>query len=223
MPPPKARASCPPGDPLASNTDSKTAATGLEALAERARQCTACPLHTGRTQAVFADGSATARIMFVGEAPGVDEDRQGVPFVGRAGQLLTRIIENAMGMARADVYICNVVKCRPPGNRNPDLAEQQACSHFLEAQVRLVEPALILTLGKVATLFLIDSDLSITRMRGRVWDYEGIPVVPTWHPAYLLRNEGAKKETWQDVKLALRTLGLPDAPPPWKPESKLVP
>lgn len=191
--------------------------TALAALEAQARACTACPLHQSRRQAVFADGSPQARFLFVGEAPGADEDRMGKPFVGRAGQLLTSIIQNAMGIPREEVYIANVTKCRPPGNRNPSPDEQQACGHFLEAQIRLVRPELIVTLGKIATLYLVESDLSISRMRGRVWDYEGIPVVPTWHPAYLLRNPAAKRETWEDIKLALRTVGLPERPAPWRP------
>ncbi|MFQ5507597.1 MAG: uracil-DNA glycosylase, partial [Planctomycetota bacterium] len=155
----------------------------LSRLAAEARLCKACPLHRERRQAVFADGSPDAEILFLGEAPGQDEDRQGLPFVGRAGRLLTDMIQKAMGIPRSAVYIANVVKCRPPGNRNPAPPEQAACGHFLEEQIRLVQPRILICLGSVAAHFLIETNLSVGRMRGRLWDYEGRPVVVTWHPA----------------------------------------
>jgi DNA polymerase len=205
-PPPR---SAPPATPV-------DVVAELARLAAEARACQQCRLHSGRRQAVFHDGSPRAQVMFVGEAPGHDEDVQGKPFVGRAGQLLTDIIQKAMGMARRDVYICNVVKCRPPENRNPEPDEQKACGHFLEAQIRLIRPRVIVVLGKVAAHYLLDTDAPMGRLRGRRHDYEGIPVIPTWHPAYLLRNPAAKQETWDDVRLVLRTLGLDDRPPPWR-------
>ena len=187
----------------------------LDRLAAEVKACEACRLCEQRTQTVFADGDPMARVMFVGEGPGADEDRQGVPFVGRAGQLLTRIIEGAMGMPRSAVYICNVVKCRPPNNRNPAPDEMTACGGFLERQIQLVAPDLIFCLGKVASQFVLRSDATMGRMRGRVHRYGKIPVIPTWHPAYLLRSPGAKRETWDDIKLGLRTLGLDENPRPW--------
>ncbi len=192
----------------------------LDRLAAEARTCAACPLHADRTQAVFSDGRADARILFVGEGPGRDEDREGVPFVGRAGRLLTNIIQGAMGLPRGDVYIADVVKCRPPGNRNPEPSEQAACAHFLESQIRLVGPEVLIALGSVAAHFLVETPLSVTRMRGRVWDYRGIPLIVTWHPAYLLRNPSAKQDCWSDIKMALRVLGLSDSPAPWRPDRK---
>jgi len=205
------------GDDREDDAPVSTVAAELERLAGQAERCTACPLHRERTQAVFADGNPDARVLFVGEGPGRDEDREGIPFVGRAGRLLTDIIHGAMGMPRTAVYIANVVKCRPPGNRNPTPEEQQACGHFLEAQIRLVAPEVIIALGSVAAHFLVETPLSVSRMRGRVWDYHGISLVVTWHPAYLLRNPSAKRECWDDIKMALRLLGLPETPPPYRP------
>jgi len=200
----------------AEDAEGQDAERRLAALAAQSAACRACPLHQGRSRAVFADGTAKARIFFVGEGPGADEDRTGVPFVGRAGQLLTAIIERAMGLPRSAVYIANIVKCRPPGNRNPTKTEQDACApQFLAHQIRLVAPDILIPLGKVAAQYLLGSELSMSRMRGRVWDHDGIPVVPTWHPAYLLRVPSAKRDTWDDIKLALRTLGLDDSPAPW--------
>lgn len=188
----------------------------LKALAERLKNCTACALHAGRTQMVFADGDPKADIFFIGEAPGRDEDRQGLPFVGRAGQLLTRIIENAMGLRREDVYIANVVKCRPPANRNPLPDEQGACGPNLAAQIRLVQPKILICLGGVAAQHVLDCQTPVGRLRGRLHSRDDghgeIPVVVTWHPAYLLRNPSAKQQTWDDIRLALRTLDLPETP-----------
>ena len=173
------------------------------------RDCVRCGLHRGRTQTVFGSGSRTAEWMVVGEAPGAEEDRQGEPFVGRAGQLLTDIIEKGMRLSRADVYICNVVKCRPPQNRNPEPDEVATCSPFLFRQIELIAPEVLVTLGKFAAHALLSTDVPITRLRGQWQDFRGIPVMPTFHPAYLLRNPAEKKTVWQDIKLVMARLGLP--------------
>jgi DNA polymerase len=168
--------------------------------------CARCKLHTlGRTQVVFGVGSPDADVMFIGEAPGGDEDVQGVPFVGRAGQLLTRIIE-AMGLKRDDVYIANVIKCRPPGNRNPEPDEVETCEPFLFGQIDAVKPHVIVALGKFATQALLRSADPISRLRGRVFEYRGAKLIPTFHPAYVLRNPSAKREVWDDMKLVMRLL-----------------
>lgn len=183
-------------------------AAQLTALAAEAKVCRRCPLYQTATQAVFSDGTPLARLVFVGEAPGRDEDAQGVPFVGAAGQLLTKMI-TAMGLKRADVYICNVLKHRPPGNRTPLPEEMEACWPFLEAQLDILRPRVICTLGAVATKALLGPYVSITRIRGDVRDYRGTPVVPTFHPAYLLRNPAAKKDAWADLKVVMRLLQAP--------------
>ena len=162
--------------------------------------CTRCKLHTlGRRQVVFGVGSPTAALMFVGEAPGEDEDRQGEPFVGRAGQLLTKIIE-AIGLTRQQVYIANVIKCRPPGNRNPEADEVGTCEPFLFQQIAAIQPRVIVALGKFAAQSLLRSTEPITKLRGRSFDFRGATLVPTFHPAYLLRNPPAKREVWEDMK-----------------------
>ena len=164
-------------------------------------QCTRCKLCTlGRRQVVFGVGNPQADLMFVGEAPGADEDEQGVPFVGRAGQLLTRIIE-AIDLRRDDVYIANVIKCRPPGNRNPEPDEVGTCEPFLFRQIDLVRPKVIVALGKFAAQSLLRDDTPITKLRGRVFPFRGAHLVPTFHPAYLLRSPDKKRETWEDMKL----------------------
>ncbi|MBI4341323.1 MAG: uracil-DNA glycosylase [Candidatus Omnitrophica bacterium] len=171
----------------------------LASLAEAVAACRRCPLYQTRTHAVISDGSPRAELVFVGEAPGRDEDLQGVPFVGRAGQLLTKMIE-AMGLKREQVYICNVLKDRPPGNRTPLPEEMEACLPFLEEQLRIVRPKVICALGSVAVKALLGPYVAITRVRGEVREYQGIPLVPTFHPAYLLRNPAAKKLAWEDLK-----------------------
>jgi uracil-DNA glycosylase family 4 len=171
--------------------------------------CRACALCETRTQTVFADGDPSARIMFIGEAPGADEDAQGVPFVGRAGQLLTKMIEAGMGLSRSDVYIANVLKCRPPGNRNPEPEEIARCRGFLEAQIDLVKPTVLVALGKFAAQFLLETDEGMMRMRGRWGSYRGIPVMPTYHPSFLLRQPERKKEAWEDLLKVLAKVGLP--------------
>jgi uracil-DNA glycosylase len=170
--------------------------------------CRRCRLSEQRTKIVFGVGHARARLMFVGEGPGADEDRQGEPFVGRAGQLLDRIII-AMGLARADVYIANIVKCRPPENRTPLPDEAATCITFLQAQVRIIQPEVIVALGKTAATGLTGVAIdSITRERGRWLEYEGIPVKVTFHPAYLLRNPAAKRPVWEDMQDVMTRLGL---------------
>jgi uracil-DNA glycosylase family 4 len=162
--------------------------------------CQRCKLHTlGRKQVVFGVGNPNADMMFVGEAPGADEDEQGEPFVGRAGQLLTKIIE-AIGLQRSDVYIANIIKCRPPGNRNPDPDEVEQCEPFLFRQVEAVKPKVIVALGKFAAQSLLRTTDPITRLRGRSFNYRGATLIPTFHPAYLLRNPSAKREVWEDMK-----------------------
>lgn len=171
----------------------------LEKLCRTVAACVRCPLHRGRTQTVFGEGSHRAELMFVGEAPGMEEDRQGRPFVGQAGKLLTKIIE-AIGLRRDDVYIANVIKCRPPGNRSPQPEEICACTPYLEEQIRRVRPRLLCALGKHATTVLVRKEEPISSLRGSFYDYQGIPVMPTYHPAYLLRNPSAKRLVWEDMK-----------------------
>ena len=180
----------------------------LEAVRSEIGECTRCKLHKGRTNIVFGVGNPEARLMFVGEAPGEDEDLQGYPFVGKAGQLLTKMIE-AMGLRREDVYICNTVKCRPPNNRNPEPDELLACEPFLKGQLGAVKPEAIVTLGKFAAQALLREQTPITRLRGQWREYEGIPVMPTFHPAYLLRSPGEKAKVWEDLKQVMKKLDLP--------------
>lgn len=183
-------------------------ASDLAALAGAIGDCRRCRLAGGRTNLVFGVGNPSARLVFVGEGPGRDEDLKGEPFVGRAGALLTDIIEKGMRLKRGDVYICNVVKCRPPDNRNPEPDEVEACSPFLLKQLQLIAPEVIVALGKFAAQTLLATKTPITRLRGQWYDFHGIPLMPTFHPAFLLRNPGDKKLVWQDVKLVMARLGL---------------
>jgi DNA polymerase len=176
------------------------AAVRLEAVREDIGDCQRCRLAGTRKTIVFGQGNPNARLMFVGEAPGADEDEQGLAFVGKAGQLLTKIIE-AIGMRREDVWICNVLKCRPPQNRNPEPDEVLACQPFLEKQIEAIQPKVLVGLGKFGAHWLLKTAEPITRLRGRTGQYHGITVMPTYHPAYLLRNPGAKKEVWEDMKV----------------------
>ena len=163
-------------------------------------ECTRCKLHAlGRRHVVFGTGNPNADLMFVGEAPGADEDEQGVPFVGRAGQLLTKIIE-AIGLRRDEVYIANVIKCRPPGNRNPEPDEVATCEPFLMQQIDIVKPRVIVALGTFAAHLLLRTDAPISRIRGLVHAYRGASLIPTFHPAYLLRSPERKREVWEDMK-----------------------
>jgi DNA polymerase len=176
-------------------------AEALAAIRADIGDCTRCKLHTlGRKQIVFGVGNPGADLMFVGEAPGADEDIKGEPFVGRAGQLLTKIIE-AIGLAREDVYIANVIKCRPPQNRNPEQDEVETCEPFLFQQIDAIKPKVIVALGTFAARTLLRTLDPISRLRGRVYDYRGAKLIPTFHPAYLLRNPSSKREVWEDMKL----------------------
>jgi DNA polymerase len=183
--------------------------TSAKALAEvRAEigDCVRCKLHAlGRRQIVFGVGNPDADLMFVGEAPGADEDIQGIPFVGRAGQLLTKIIE-AIDLTRDDVYIANVIKCRPPGNRNPEQDEVDTCEPFLFQQIDVIKPKVIVALGTFAARALLRTLDPISRLRGRVYDYRGAKLIPTFHPAFLLRNPASKREVWEDMKLVRKLL-----------------
>lgn len=170
--------------------------------------CQRCELGPIRTNLVFGEGNPKADLVFVGEAPGQQEDKQGRPFVGRAGQLLTRIIE-AMGLKRQDVYICNILKCRPPGNRNPKPAEIKACEPFLLQQLDVIRPKVICALGTFAAKTLLNTDVPISLLRGKFHSYHGIKLMPTYHPAYLLRNPGSKKQVWEDVQMIMKELDLP--------------
>ena len=184
-------------------------APGLAELRQVLGDCSRCKLSKGRTNIVFGVGNPNAAVMFVGEGPGEDEDRQGEPFVGRAGALLTDIITKGMGLKRSDVYIANVIKCRPPNNRNPELDEIAACEPFLRRQVALVRPRVIVALGKFAAQVLLRSRVPISKLRGSWSEFDGVPLMPTFHPAYLLRTPGDKKLVWEDVKKVLVHLGLP--------------
>ena len=177
-------------------------------MAAEVRSCQACKLCQQRNQAVPGEGSPRASIVFVGEGPGADEDRSGRPFVGPAGQLLEDIITKGMGLTRPDVFICNVVKCRPPGNRVPEPDESGACRGFLDRQLAAIAPRVICTLGATASQLLLQTDLSIGRLRGRSHRYGEIPVIPTYHPAYLLRTPSAKRATWEDIQQVMK-IGLP--------------
>ena len=179
----------------------------LQVLAERVSGCTACELHSTRTQTVFARGNGSSGLCFVGEGPGADEDAQGFPFVGAAGQLLDRMIQ-AMGIERDDVYVCNIVKCRPPNNRKPEPTEMATCGAYLTEQLDLVTPQVIVALGATAVQGLLGTTEGITRLRGKWKLYRGrVPVMPTFHPAYLLRTPEAKREVWEDLQAVLRQMG----------------
>ncbi|MCM3875088.1 MAG: uracil-DNA glycosylase [Thermoanaerobaculia bacterium] len=186
----------------------RASALELKSLAKTVSSCVTCRLCKTRKQTVFSDGSPEARIMFIGEAPGADEDAQGVPFVGRAGQLLTRMIEDGMGLPRSSVYIANVLKCRPPDNRNPEPDEIASCRGYLERQIDLVKPEVIVALGKFAAQFLLETEEGIMRLRGKWGSYRGIPVMPTFHPSFLLRQPAQKKEAWEDLLAVLAKLGI---------------
>ena len=181
-------------------------AESLEDLRAAIGDCQRCKLCSGRTNIVFGVGNSHAKLMFVGEGPGRDEDLKGEPFVGRAGQLLTDIITKGMGLKREDVYICNVVKCRPPENRNPEPDEVAACEPFLKKQIDIVRPDIIVGLGKFAVQTLLNSKMPISKLRG-VWaSYHGIRLMPTFHPAYLLRNPADKKLVWEDIKQVIKVM-----------------
>ncbi len=192
-----------PGSPAAGaeeGTEEEAArAAALGALAEVVAACRRCRLCEGRQKTVFGSGDPSADLMFIGEGPGAEEDRQGLPFVGRAGELLTRIIE-AIGMTRDQVYIANIVKCRPPGNRDPQPDEVAACRSYLERQIALVRPRVLVALGRIAAQTLLGNDLPIGRMRGQWFEVMGVPLMVTYHPAALLRNPALKRPTWEDMQ-----------------------
>lgn len=195
-------------EPTVSADDGRQQA--LTQLAAEVAQCTRCTeLVASRTQTVFGVGNPHADLLFLGEAPGADEDRQGIPFVGRAGKLLTDIITKGMGLRREDVYICNILRCRPPGNRNPTDVEASNCRSWLDAQLAIIQPRFICCLGLVAARHLLGTQSSLSRLRGTVQQYEETQVICTYHPAYLLRNPAAKKATWEDIQLLMSLMGLP--------------
>ena len=214
----------PPQDPVTASAEPRAAPAGpsaavqtdlvgadfgptptLEGVREVLGECTRCGLCQGRRSIVFGDGNPEADLLFVGEGPGENEDRQGLPFVGRAGELLTAMIEKGLGIARADVYICNIVKCRPPDNRTPLPGEVNACRPFLDGQIDAIRPRAIVSLGKPATSLLLGRDVAISRVRGTWHDYRGFPVMPTFHPAFILRQytEQNRRLVWEDLKAAL--------------------
>jgi uracil-DNA glycosylase family 4 len=181
-------------------TPTATSVTGaLEGFRQEICECMACPLGKSRTRFVFGAGRPDADLMFIGEAPGADEDQQGEPFVGAAGQLLTKIIE-AMQLSRDQVYICNILKCRPPNNRDPQAAEIETCEPYLQRQIELIQPRIICTLGRIAAQVLLRTQTSMGKLRGTLHSYQGIPVIATYHPAALLRNPQWKRPTWEDMK-----------------------
>lgn len=177
----------------------------LKSIREEIGNCQRCRLGNARSNLVFGVGNPDADLVFVGEAPGRDEDIKGEPFVGKAGQLLTKII-NAIDLLREDVYICNVIKCRPPENRNPQPDEVEACRHFLLKQLRAIRPRVICALGKFAAQTLLETEAPISKLRGRFHDFKGIPLMPTYHPAFLLRNPNRKREVWEDMQLIQKAL-----------------
>lgn len=181
--------------------------SSLAALREEIGDCTRCSLHRGRANLVFGEGHPEARLVFVGEGPGRDEDRTGRPFVGAAGQLLDRIIV-AMGLERGDVYICNVVKCRPPSNRVPEEEERMVCGKFLLRQLEIIRPEAVVSLGGTATQFLLRRSEPLGRLRGRWHDVDGHRLMPTYHPAYLLRNPPGKRAVWEDMQKVMKLMGL---------------
>ena len=185
-------------------------ASALAVVQKEVAACTRCKeLACSRTQTVFGVGDPHAQLCFFGEAPGADEDRLGEPFVGRAGKLLTDIIQKGMGMERADVYILNVLKCRPPGNRNPSADESANCREFFERQLEIISPKFICCLGTVAAQHLLGTTIPVGKLRGKIHEYRGTKVVVTYHPSYLLRNPAAKKDTWADIRILLSEMGLP--------------
>lgn len=197
-------------EPGAMRQEIKDKTKTLDEVRAEIGDCTRCKLCKGRKNIVFGVGNPNAKLMFIGEGPGADEDEQGIPFVGRAGQLLTKIIE-AMGFKREDVYIANIAKCRPPNNRNPEPDEVTTCIPFLKEQVAAINPKVIVCLGSVATQNLLGTEGKITRLRGNFTEWQGIPVMPTYHPAFLLRNPNMKKPVWEDMQKVMKFLLLRDA------------
>jgi len=172
----------------------------LKELQEIVKNCHLCNLAKTRTNTVFGEGNPQAKLMFIGEAPGRDEDLQGKPFVGRSGEILTKMIENVLFLKRSDVYIANILKCRPPQNRNPELSEVESCKGYLLKQIQIIKPQIIVTLGRIAFRYLLNDETPISKARGKIYDYKGIKVIPTFHPSYLLRNPSKKREAMIDLK-----------------------
>lgn len=192
------------------NNDSKDRTLLLKSLAQEVAKCQKCPaLVESRSQTVFGTGNPYSELVFIGEGPGAEEDKQGLPFVGRSGQLLNDIIAKGMKLKREDIYICNIVRCRPKENRNPTSEEAKCCRPFLDATLEIIQPKYICCLGSIAATYLLHSDQTIGRLRGIVHDYQGAKVVCTYHPAYLLRNPPAKVQTWEDIKLLMKIMNLP--------------
>jgi DNA polymerase len=190
--------------PSAPSTQAKRPADTLPIIREDIGDCQRCKLAPSRTNIVFGSGNINAELVFVGEAPGSDEDEQGVPFVGRAGQLLTKIIDTSIdpgNLTRDDVYICNILKCRPPNNRNPEPDEVQACNPFLKRQLATIRPRVVCCLGTFAAQNVLQSDVTISKLRGKFFDVDGMRVIATFHPAYLLRSPDKKREVWEDMKM----------------------
>lgn len=179
----------------------------MQAIFNKVSSCTKCPLHLGRTNPVFSDGDEKAQLMFIGEGPGEKEDEQGKPFVGKAGKLLTKMIE-AMQLSREQVYIANIVKCRPPENRAPFKEEAEACIPYLFNQIEVVKPKVIVCLGSVSSQYLLNTKETISRIRGKFVDFNGIKIMPTFHPAYLLRSPNQKKFAWEDLQKVMELLNL---------------
>jgi uracil-DNA glycosylase family 4 len=204
IPPRKPIFTPPAAAPAIPATDRSAA---LRLILEDIGDCTRCALHKGRNKIVFADGSPNARLMFVGEGPGADEDAQGLPFVGKAGQLLNNMI-TAMGLKREEVYIANVVKCRPPGNRTPEPEEANTCSPFLFRQIDVIRPEVLVALGATAATYLLGHRQPLAGLRGRIHAFRGSKLIVTYHPAFLLRDPRQKKEAWADLQIAMRELGL---------------
>jgi uracil-DNA glycosylase family 4 len=197
----------PPGQSLFETLDKVPGDTLLKISQDIGDDCTRCKLHKGRHKIVFGDGNSKAQLVFIGEGPGADEDEQGLPFVGRAGKLLTQMIE-AMGLQRKDVYICNVVKCRPPQNRAPEPDEVETCSPYLIRQIDAINPKVLVCLGAVAAKTLLQTTRGITQFRGQWQEWRGRKLMATYHPAYLLRNPAAKSEVWKDLQKVMAELGL---------------
>ena len=207
-PPPETFKEAPAAPPSLESPTPETGRRSLLEVREELGDCTRCDLSQERKKIVFGDGNPEADLMFIGEGPGANEDEQGLPFVGRAGELLTQMIEKGMGLSRDEVYICNIVKCRCPGNRNPLPQEVAACRPFLDGQIEAVQPKVIVSLGKPATGLLLDREVAITRVRGTWHDYKGIALMPTLHPAYVLRQytQENRRAVWQDLQAALSRL-----------------
>jgi DNA polymerase len=202
---PRKNFSAPPE--IAAAVPAEERAAALQLIREDLGDCTRCALHTGRHTIVFGVGNPAARLMFVGEGPGADEDAQGLPFVGRAGQLLNNMIA-AMGLKREECYIANIVKCRPPGNRTPEPEEANTCSPFLFRQIDVVRPQVLVALGATAATYLLGARQPLAGLRGRVHAFRGMSLIVTYHPAFLLRDPRQKKEAWADLQIAMKELGL---------------